>query len=560
MTKLRPFTSGLPAPKRGCSLLVFVVACCVVLGCDQGAPTAPIGTRPYQPFALITIRHINDSTIAYDVNAADTIPIVQIVALIESPNAPGTSTHFFGTNFGPGSLAETTRFSPRYSLRFSDTLPSRPVNAQYYWGVIVGNSLNGYQFSYGEFFSGTNLTIGVVGLPAVMQQIGLDLTVQPRGQYPIRAVRAFVDSGSVTEQSFGPLQVDSALLAAAPGTFAPSFEFWIPGPLTNGQHVLTFAATDSTGRRVSLRQTVAVKVPTRAYRLTVIAVAGALDTHANGINNSGVIAGTFVNPDATTQAMRWSNGIMQLLPGPTSSSGDAINDSGIVAGHVGRRGTASEGSPQDSIAVWRDTVITRFAAGSNFHDVQRINARGDVLFGGSLFRDGVITSPAIVVYDMNDAGVLVGEGPAGLEAPYVAMGLNPALFGIGRPRYPVQTSAAPHGVGSVARLINNAGQIIGNSEVSPVPFFWDHGTSYWTLNPFGLGTVAAMNNANQVLGQLPDGSIAIWTIGGSTTRVSFDATGWTIDLLKGMNNSGQIIAHGVNALTGQKAALLLDPM
>lgn len=559
MMKPRSTNSLLPVSKRWARLCVFAATCCVAFACDRG-PTGPIGTRPYQPFTYITIRHINDSIIAFDVDAADTIPIVQVVSLIESPNAPGASTQFFGTNFGPGSLAETTRFSPRYSLRFSDTLPSRPVNSQYYWAVIVGNALNGYHFSYGEYFSGTNLTIGVAGLPTTMQQIGLDLTVQPRSPYPIRAVRTFVDSGSANEQSFGPVQVDSALLAAAPGTFAPSFEFWIPGPLTNGQHVLTFATTDSTGRHASLRQTVAVNVPTRAYRLTVIAVPGALDTRANGINNSGVIAGTFMNPDASTQAMRWSKGIVQLLPGPTSSSGSAINDSGIVAGYVGRGGTGNGGSPQDSMAVWRDTIVTRFARGSGFIDVQRINSRGDVLFGGSIFRDGVITSPSIPVYDMNDAGVLVGNGPAGLEAPYAAVGLNPALFGIGRPRYPVQTSGATHGVGSVARLINNAGQVIGNSDVSPVPFFWDHGTSYWTLNPFGIGTVAAMNNSNQVLGQLTDGSIAIWTIGGATTRVSFEAAGWTIDQLKGMNNSGQIIAHGVNSVTGQKAALLLDPM
>jgi hypothetical protein len=552
MTNSRPFTSGLPVSRRVRSLLVFVAAGCVALGCDRGAPTAPLGSPLGPPFAYITIRHINDSTIAYDVNAHDTIPIVQIVALIESPNAPGTSTHFFGTNFGPGSLAETSRFSPRYSLRFSDTLPSRPVNAQYYWGVIVGNSVNGYQFSYGEFFSGTNLTIGVAGLPAVMQQIGLDLTVQPRSRYPIRAVRAFVDSGSASEQSFGPVPVDSALFN---GTIAPDFELWIPGPLTNGQHVMTIAATDSAGRQVSLRQSVTVNIPTRQYRLSVIAIAGAVDTRANGINNAGVIAGTFVNPDATTQAMRWANGVVQLLPGPTSSSGDVINDSGVVAGYIGH------GQPQGSDVVWRDTIVTRLAPPAGSGTVERINSRGDLLYYDGVFRNGVFTSFPVLDFflDMNDAGVIVGEVPT-IGPPYVAAGLNPAAFSIGSPRLPIPLPPTPHFPSSHADFINNAGQVIGVIEGSPVPFLWDNGTSHWTLNPFGLGIVRAMNNANQVLGQLTDGSIAIWTIGGSTTRVSFDAAGWTIDLLKGLNNSGQIIAHGVNAVTGQKAALLLDPM
>ena len=462
-------------------------------------------------------------------------------------------------------VAETTRFSPRYNLRLSDTLRSRPVNAYWQWAVVVNDTLGYVLWRASHYYSGsTQFSIAVAGLPATMQQIGLDLIVQPRGQNPVRSLRAYVDSGSANEQSFGPFPADSSQLVS--GAINTDFHLWIPGPLANGSHALVFTTSDVTGRTAALRSTILVAVPVRAYKLTVIAVPGAIDTRANGINNSGVIAGSIVNPDATTQAIRWSNGVVQLLPGPASSSGSAVNDAGIVAGYVGS-GT------QNSIGVWRDTILTRLDGGSGFRDVQRINSRGDVLFrvGGvaasqytvlsGVFRDGVGTTlPAGEFFsDMNDAGALVGLSfIGGLENVYHAIGLPPVDFGL--PTAPLIGYEYHYGVSSFARLINNAGQIIGDAANSPVPFFWGHGTSYWTLNPFGLGTVAAMNNANQVLGQLTDGSIAIWTIGGSVARVSFDAAGWTIDLLKGINNSGQIIAHGVNVLTGHKAALLLDPM
>jgi hypothetical protein len=207
--------------------------------------------------------------------------------------------------------------------------------------------------------------------------------------------------------------------------------------------------------------------------------------------------------------------------------------------------------------VWRDTVRTGLAPGYGYRDAIRIASDGTVLVQlATVFRAGAATPmPMYQASDMNDAGVVVGYAFGDVDPPTLAVGAGPAQFRVPTP-YGVAPTY-PHCCSSSARWINNAGQIIG---VSAAWFMADGKTAFWLVNPLGLGGVAGRSSTNLVLGRLTDGSIVVWTIGGPTTRVSFDAAGWTIDALKGINDRAQIIAHGVNAATGQKAALLLNPM
>ena len=556
MRKLRPFTSGLPVSKRGRRLLVSVTACCAAIACDRRTPVEA-DPRPSASSITVDIRQINDSTIAYDLVVADTALMTRLISAVEGSDTETqlyVSDHVMPLFRG---IADTARFSPRFNLRRSDTLRSRPLNGYWQWAVVVDDTIGHVLYRAGRYYSGsTQFTLAVAGLPATMQQIGLDLVVAPRGPYPVRSLRAYVDSGSASEQSFGPLSVDSAKLAS--GGINTDFRLWIPGPLANGTHALVFAATDSARRTASFRQTVLVDVPTRAYTLTVIAAPGAIDTYANGINNYGVIAGSYRLADSSTHAIRWSNGVVQVLPGSGWSSASVINDAGVVAGFAGRRpGTSGTGVPEDSMVVWRDTVRTGLAPGYGYRDAIRIASDGTVLVQlATVFRAGAATPmPMYQASDMNDAGVVVGYAFGDVDPPTLAVGAGPAQFRVPTP-YGVAPTY-PHCCSSSARWINNAGQIIG---VSAAWFMADGKTAFWLVNPLGLGGVAGRSSTNLVLGRLTDGSIVVWTIGGPTTRVSFDAAGWTIDALKGINDRAQIIAHGVNAATGQKAALLLNPM
>lgn len=108
----------------------------------------------------------------------------------------------------------------------------------------------------------------------------------------------------------------------------------------------------------------------------------AIDSYANAINSDGVVAGTYRTPDSTTYAIRWSNGVVQLLPGAGSSSGSAIDEAGTVAGYTGRQRTPSvseEALPTDSLVLWRDTIRIGVEGGGGYLTPRYLAANGDML-------------------------------------------------------------------------------------------------------------------------------------------------------------------------------------
>jgi hypothetical protein len=534
------FRGGRSARSGG--LLLFLAASCAMLACDRKNPVDP-DPRPSFPSWLVVVRHINDSTLAYDLTLSDTALLTHVVNFIE------------------GAAPETIRFSPRYNLRHSDTLQSRPPGRYYSWYVLAAGDdpppHRIYESDHTDWIGPLAPSLAVAGIPDVVPHVGLDLTLQLRGPNPFRSVLAYVDSGTAGALTYMPVAADSGVFTT--NTINPDVHLWITGPLANGPHSLTLVARDSTGQYAYFRKNIVTAIPSQTYRVTSIDAPGAIDVVANDINNDGAIAVTALLADTTTRAMRWSGGILESLGGPLSSAATAINGAGDVAGYVGRlRGTSGSGSPSDSMVVWHGAQPQAFAVGYGFRRAEAIANDGSTLVENTLYRGGQATALGLVyAFDMNNSATVAGQtldyfseqavvvGPLGghqLPLPYQIQGF---------PR-------APHCCGAAALFINDAGRTIGTYEGAF--FIVDGTTPAWTANPLGRGTVKGMSRGNLVLAQLSDGSIAVWTIGGPTTRVVLNTTDWTIDDLRGINDRAQIIAHGVNKATGRKAALLLDPM
>jgi hypothetical protein len=544
-------TGGL---SRSVVLMCSFLAAAYVSACDTKPPT-DADPKPPGQYLDVQLRDINDSTVAFDVVAADTSPTFSVIAGLELQGSPNPAP----MGLGWPATAETTAVGPRYTVHFSGTFPSRRSLQNYNWVVHTRTLAGGRAYRAGRYYFGPKkLTLDVTGIPDAAA-VGLDFVVATRGPIGIAHVDTYVDSGTAAQRVYGPVRPDSEALLIArkrPAVDAnPSFHVRVPGPLANGAHPVTVVVTDDSGHVATFKKNITVDVPNRSYRIVPIIVAGAIDTYANGINNSGTVAATARYADSSTRAMRWIAGVAQLLPGDRASA-HRINDSGHVAGYIER------GKPADSIVVWRDSARTAVATGYGYRTPTAFANDGSVLVSSQrIDRNGRPTDFDIqYAADMNNLGVAVGTTT--FYGRETARGGDPSGFGIARPYDAMSgmgSSWSPYVDWSNARFINDAGQIFasnrsGNFISAKV------GEPKYLIAPLGFGSVEAISRGGLVLSRLTDSTIAVWRIGAETSRVVVDASQWKIDALSGINDKGQIIAHGVHRATGQKAGLLLDPM
>ena len=251
---------------------------------------------------------------------------------------------------------------------------------------------------------------------------------------------------------------------------------------------------------------------------------------ASDINDSGQVTGTSATATGEQRGFIYQNGVMTSLGNlGTSSSGDAINNAGIVAG------TANGLSDDLVIGAFRYDVslsppqVSLGSLGGPVMSAKDINSAGDIVgfasnaeFRGTtfLYRNGVLTDLGNVlgfpnsVGGINDLGHVVGtrEGDGYL----LANGVVTTLPGL-------------EGNRTVPKSINNNGQIVGNS---------------WTE----AGNRAVRVSQNQVV-----------DLNTLVTTSSPDKPFVTLEFAGDINNNGWIIAEGVDSRTHSRGAYLLRP-
>jgi probable HAF family extracellular repeat protein len=214
-------------------------------------------------------------------------------------------------------------------------------------------------------------------------------------------------------------------------------------------------------------------------------LAGANAAAANDVNDAGVIVGGSGSTSTGTyfRAVRWTNGVIQdlgALPGDARSYAYAINSLGQVVGSGYAR--------------------------NHFHERA-------FLYTTSMTDLGTLGGSASVAYDINDAGVVVGQAdPSGDTGAHAFRWSNGVMHDLG----------TLGGANSVAYGINNAGQVVGQSQTAS-------GAGHAFLYENGV-----MTDLNDLIDP---------------------ASGWVLLYANAINESGQIVGSGL--INGQQHGFLL---
>jgi probable HAF family extracellular repeat protein len=278
---------------------------------------------------------------------------------------------------------------------------------------------------------------------------------------------------------------------------------------------------------------------------------------ADDINNAGQIAGYLATPDGTTHAALYAGGSVTGLGifGGAPSFATAINETGMVTGNATIDGWTH--AFLYSAAGTFDLGPGTYGLGINaWGDVvgQKSNDSGYVSFlysGGTLSEIGNLGTGTVgLANDINDAGEIVGESEISAEfhAPF-----HPYLYRDG----------VLHDLGTLggfennsAGAINNAGLIAGYSTTSTGLnlFTYQDGMlqDAGSFDPLEL-TVDDINEHGAFVGNAakvgsgnggPFGYVFLHGAAVDLNTLIDAASGWQISGASGINDLGQIVGYG----------------
>jgi probable HAF family extracellular repeat protein len=229
--------------------------------------------------------------------------------------------------------------------------------------------------------------------------------------------------------------------------------------------------------------------------LTSLGTLGGPEGLAKGINNSGMIVGTSRNINNNSYATLWNGSTIISLGtlGGSYSDAKAINSLGLVAG--------------ESYIATNTNVHATLWNGSNIMDLGTLGGANS-------------TANAI-----NDIGNVVGASQVSVNSKsHATLWTSTNMLDLGN----LGTSSPL--LYSAAWDINNAGQIVGESDFYESTYIRSHAVSWVGTSITDLNSVASAPN------------------------------GWKLTQAFSINDAGLIVCSMVNSLTGQSNAVLLSPI
>jgi len=255
-------------------------------------------------------------------------------------------------------------------------------------------------------------------------------------------------------------------------------------------------------------------------------------TWAYQMNSSGQVVGRYLSENWTDNAYLWENGQRTDLGyfGGISSLASDINEAGQIVGKFNI--TKEKFNP----FLWQNGQMIDLGTLGFNGGAQGINNQGQVVgYSGLAF--GITHAFQWENGQMIDLGTLPGYN------------------------------------GSTAYDINDAGQAVGASSNNITKqeraTLWSNG-QVTDLGTLGGNKTAAVdiNNKGQVVGfgnTTGDGGLAhgfIWEDGKMANINSLIAadSGWFLQQINGINDSGQLVGQGINSATGKQHGFLLNPI
>jgi probable HAF family extracellular repeat protein len=228
--------------------------------------------------------------------------------------------------------------------------------------------------------------------------------------------------------------------------------------------------------------------------LTDLGTLGGTSSIASSINDHGQIVGNALLADGTSRGYLYSGGTMTALPSTSYTQAAAINNAGTIAGSVSVDWPYANPQHAFTYANGTYTDLGIFPYGDASY-AAAINNRGDVVGAATTYVDGLPNIPVnpFLYHNgtMTDLGNLGGIWTGALSINDRGQIVGYAgLEGIGGNLYPQTAFLYENGVmrdlgglvdnpnrdfSSVARDINNLGQIVGGAGVA---FGTEHGFLY----------------------------------------------------------------------------------
>jgi len=309
-----------------------------------------------------------------------------------------------------------------------------------------------------------------------------------------------------------------------------------------------------------------------------------------GINSSGYVVGSvgLASTSTYTRGFVWNPNthVYTLVGNGASSSASGINDRGIVVGTDNVTGNTAYRYNLNTGVI---THLSPMPGGSSANAVA-INASGAVTgrslnailqYRAPLWAPGASIPSDLGAlpgdgrhntgYDINDAGVVVGQSkPGNNVVPVRATRWDPTT-------HQVLDLGTLGGLNSLAYAINNPGFIVGSSNIgggeSSHPFLWNPTTQQMTdlgLLPGAFsGRASDINDSNMVVGHTgfnvgdPLNRAYLWTSQTGmldlNTLTDFTAAGWVLNSAVAINNAGWITGYG-RAPDGHQHGFVLVPV
>ena len=291
-----------------------------------------------------------------------------------------------------------------------------------------------------------------------------------------------------------------------------------------------------------------------SYTVTDLGTIGGAHSTACGNNDSGQVTGAAATATGELHTFLWQEGVMTdlgTLPGKLFSEGRALNNRGEIAGDA-----TNTGGPPFSSAMW---------------DSQ----------GGSVALPTLRGGPAAFAININNRSEVVGASRNLIRDLHAVSWKDGTVTDLG--------TLLPTDHQSVARSINNRGQVVGNSSPAfgdppppPVrPFFW-HDGQFTDMGSLGgtWGTAYSINERGEAVGGsfLASGEMHafLWKDGGisdlgtlsstptsrlsdlsvsCTLRTDLGVSFGTFSLATSINNNGQVVGRSRDTVGNDRAVL-----
>jgi probable HAF family extracellular repeat protein len=280
---------------------------------------------------------------------------------------------------------------------------------------------------------------------------------------------------------------------------------------------------------------------------------GDFAVEARAVNDAGQVACVGEGNPQAYQSFFWESGTwtpIGALPGLPDSFVEDIDSAGRI---VGRSLVVGPGAP-DRAFIWEAGVFTE------------LGTLGD----------------SSIAYGINDVGQVVGRSLA--ELPGGQLGLRGFLWEVGQM---TALDPLPGDVATQAFDVNDAGEIVGSSWYHTTQFFTVDQAALWrdggeevidlgvvpaapgscSSNPYWHKSIArAINNHGQIVGEamcITSGApkaAFVWQDGVMHNLNDLIPPGTGLDLrsARDINDAGQIVGYGINP-AGQLRAFLLEP-